>query len=582
MKNIGKTTTFSKRLFLSMFSMSLVVFVFGLLFIFRSSYKSINSINQANKEASQKVTANNLNNRLMEVDTVIQTAFSQNNSVNDLSANLTHNTKANSNIRHALSVAKVTNDMVSGICYVDSDGCIIKIDTVHGLPYRTLEECEDYFAIQEGSGWKNSYWYFNQQDPSQKGESALVNTRRVRAVSPKNRKDMLLNLYLSEKKLCDSYSFLGSNSYIVNEYGTIVSAIDKQLIGKTADSSVKTFISSNRDGDSGSVKGEGINNYIVSYIPTISSYLVTNIGIEVFDVMKYPVTFTSIAVLIAGLILSIVWSRGISLRLTKPILKLKNAMEKAGNGDMSIRSEIDRNDEIGYLALSFNELMDKQEAHIRQIHQQQQITMETELRMLQMQINPHLLYNTLDSALFLVEKNKMTEAGLVLNQLSDFFKLSLQSGNKVVTIEKEIEFAWTYITIQNSCRMKNFHLRVTGDADILKCRILHMLIQPIIENAVLHGFEGSYKDGTITISLGRDDGQIIISITDDGMGMDEEELEMVRKRMDAEEPPAKGFALWNITKRARLFTKLEKPIEVFSEFGEFTTVVIHIPEEIGE
>lgn len=580
MKN-RKTLAFSKRLFLSMFSMSLILLIFGLLILFGASYKSIANINQENKVSSHKVTANNLSNAISGIDSVIQTAFSQNNALNDLSKDLNHDNRAYSNIRHALSIAKSSDDLISSIGYVDSENCIIKVDVLNNFPYNSYEECIQYYSLQNCSNWNNSKWCFIQGNPRSGKNSSLVNFRSINSISPNQEKEIQLIMFLSEDKLSDRYAYLGNNSYIVNEYGIIVSAIDKTRIGDSAEYFVKEYIDNNKR-KSGLISGDDPNDYLISYIPTISSYLVTNIGAEVFDAMRYPVTVASLVILAVGLLLSVLWSREISHRMTKPILKLKRTMEMAADGDLSIRAEIDRNDEIGYLSLSFNDLMDKQENHIEQIRRQQQLTTENELRLLQMQINPHLLYNTLDSALFLVEENHNKEAAGVLGQLSNFFKLSLQSGNKIVTIGKEIEYAESYINIQNSCRMKNFHLYVFGDESVRSEKILHMLIQPVIENAVLHGFEGSYQDGTITINLRRMDHEVIIEITDDGVGMDEEELKQIRLNMYSDEPPQKGFALWNITKRSKLFTGLEHPIEIHSEFGEYTTVVIHIPNNIGD
>ena len=121
--------------------------------------------------------------------------------------------------------------------------------------------------------------------------------------------------------------------------------------------------------------------------------------------------------------------------MTRPLKKLKSVMEETRKGDLSVRCEPERPDEIGYLCESFNHVMDSLENYIAQLNEQQNLTKENEIRLLQSQINPHLLYNTLDSALFLMSSNRAEQSIQILEQLSQYFKLALQRGNKVITIE---------------------------------------------------------------------------------------------------------------------------------------------------
>ena len=130
--------------------------------------------------------------------------------------------------------------------------------------------------------------------------------------------------------------------------------------------------------------------------------------------------------------------------------------------------------------------------------------------------------------------------------------------------------------------MKNFALSVTGDSSLLQADILHMLLQPIVENSVLHGFEGNFADGTIEINLQKKGDHILISITDDGMGMSEQELEVLRRQLAAPTPGAHSFGMWNIAKRIQMFYGPEYSMQVDSEFGEFTTVTLEIPCRFGQ
>ena len=196
---------------------------------------------------------------------------------------------------------------------------------------------------------------------------------------------------------------------------------------------------------------------------------------------------------------------------------------------------------------------------------------------MQSQINPHLLYNTLDSAQYLLSNNDTARSIAILDQLSKYFKLALQRGNKIVTIQNVVEHIEVYLKLQNLCRGKNFILQVDGEQRLLQATILHMLIQPIVENAVLHGFEGNYSDGMIKIELQELEGLLQIRIIDNGMGMLDEQVTVLQSNMVAAKPTGKGFGLWNVVQRIQMYYGPQYTVQVESEFGEYTTFSIIIP-----
>lgn len=174
-------------------------------------------------------------------------------------------------------------------------------------------------------------------------------------------------------------------------------------------------------------------------------------------------------------------------------------------------------------------------------------------------------------------QNNTEQSIQILEQLSEFFKLSLQKGNRIITIEAAIQSIEAYLKLQNLCRMKCFTLTVDGDLQLMQATILHMLLQPVVENSVLHGFEGSFSDGTIQINLRGHNGHVYIAISDNGMGMSEPELEQLRRQLESPTPGETGFALWNVAQRIRMYYGPEYSVQIDSEFGEYTTVTLDIP-----
>ena len=210
---------------------------------------------------------------------------------------------------------------------------------------------------------------------------------------------------------------------------------------------------------------------------------------------------------------------------------------------------------------------------IQRIYKQKQ---QSEIRLLQSQINPHLLYNTLDSALCLITKNDNRTAIHILEELSRFFKLSLSKGNFFVSFSTELSHIKSYMELQKLCRNKQIELRVTGDRTLWSVKIMKMTLQPIIENAYLHAYEGIANDGIITIEIKSCNEILHIEVTDDGTGIEDEELAQLQESLLSEEPTV-GFGLWNVNQRLKKVYGSEYGLTIDSEFGEFTRVTVTMP-----
>ena len=171
----------------------------------------------------------------------------------------------------------------------------------------------------------------------------------------------------------------------------------------------------------------------------------------------------------------------------------------------------------------------------------------------------------------------MRATTVLFTKTSQYFKLALQSGNKIVTIDSAIRHMETYLRLQNLCRMKNYQFSVTGDMSLRNCLILHMVLQPIVENAVLHGFEGNFESGTIELNMVHEGNRVKLRVIDDGMGMDDETLETLQHRLKSNTASGRSFGLWNVAQRIKMYYGPAYGISIESEFGEYTAVTVSIP-----
>lgn len=281
----------------------------------------------------------------------------------------------------------------------------------------------------------------------------------------------------------------------------------------------------------------------------------------------------------------------ISSRLTKPLKVLKNRMRKAALGNLDAKVSPAGSDEIADLGNSFNTMIEQLKVLIaRSIEEQKQIQ-KSELRTLQAQINPHFLYNTLDSIVWMAEAGKNEQVIELVKAMSRFFRLSLSKGKDWIPAADEIEHVRNYLVIQQ-VRYRDildFDIRIDPGAE--RHPILKMTLQPIVENALYHGIKNKRGKGTIVVDGQLDDaGQtLIVTVRDNGIGMNEETLRLLIERIaalaqpdtkddDAEDAaPSGGFGLHNVNQRLRLYYGAEYGLAIDSAYGIGTTVTIRIP-----
>lgn len=281
-----------------------------------------------------------------------------------------------------------------------------------------------------------------------------------------------------------------------------------------------------------------------------------------------------ILVLAAGVLLS---SR-LAQSIVGPVIRLADYADEAGKGNFDLPVPVHSGDEIGFLAERFGVMNHNIKELTTRIYNEQTQKKEYELKMLQAQINPHFLYNCLDNISSLITDQKNETATAMVSHLGRYYRAILSKGRNIITIREELELIRAYLEIQLIRIPDLFTYEITVDEDILDFKILKMILQPIVENSVIHGFAGFKNSGRIKIEGTLENQTVCILISDNGKGIPEGS----RSSIFAPAPTAipKHFGLKNIQERIRLKHGEKYGISIKSEQGQGTRIEVRFPKTL--
>jgi two-component system sensor histidine kinase YesM len=380
-----------------------------------------------------------------------------------------------------------------------------------------------------------------------------------------------------------------SLNFIVDKSGKIISFPDKKFIG-TKLNPVNNIYGK----DNSQVKySELVNSaslfkdkhaIINEYTDTTSGWTVVNATSqsylfgEMYNMQRLSI-FYGFLILIFTLILILYISSSIS----KSVGKIVDAMKTAQKGELNVQIDIDTKDEISIIGTSFNKMMVKVNRLIEDVTTATQRKKEAEIRALEAQINPHFLYNTLDSINWLAIEKEEFEISKMLKSLAMILRYSINKSNKFVTVREELEWLNQYIYLQQYRFDYSFKCAVEADESVLDCRIYKLLLQPFIENTIIHGFAGYTGDGLIRISIDNyEEDYVKFIIEDNGVGISEEKLEYlnrdIKNGMESEE---NGIGVKNVFNRIRMCYGDRASWLITSTPGNGTTVSIIIPKSLN-
>lgn len=285
-----------------------------------------------------------------------------------------------------------------------------------------------------------------------------------------------------------------------------------------------------------------------------------------------------IATIMILFMMLLIVNRLVSKKISKPILKLNEsvkAYEAGGKKEIYIGGS----SEIRHLGYSVQKSYEKIEQLMQEIINQQNQRRKSELDALQSQINPHFLYNTLESITWMVEANKNTDAVFMISELAKLLRISLSKGKTIIKISDELQHSKSYMNIQKARYKERFETEFIIDEEINNYCTVKLIIQPILENAIYYGVGNMDEDdgGKIIVRGEKKGDDIYISVEDNGMGMSEDVVENILKDNNKVPKHGSGVGLINVHSRIRLMYGNEYGLTVYSEPDEGTRVVIHIP-----
>ena len=286
----------------------------------------------------------------------------------------------------------------------------------------------------------------------------------------------------------------------------------------------------------------------------------------------------AVAVLLAALVSSIVISRALS----RPLKGLSRAMRQfEKNADTFTYAPVGGAREVQELSESFSHMVVKIQ-HLMETVRREEINLrKTELKALQAQINPHFLYNTLDSIAWMCEQGRNDEAVQMVNALAQLFRISISRGHELIPIRSELRHAESYLKIQKHRYKNQFSYRFNVDESCLDFLCNKITLQPIIENAIYHGINGLVDEGEIVITLRADGSDVVFTVADNGVGMEEEQIQAILRK---ERSDHTGIGIKNVNDRLKIYFGEGYGITIDSEPDVGTTVTIRMPQvrEEGE
>ncbi len=380
----------------------------------------------------------------------------------------------------------------------------------------------------------------------------------------------------------------GSCTLICDSENKIVYATNKSLIMSKLDSEV---ISSIEDGTSGmavkSLKGE--ESLIIYNDLNISGWrLVSTIPMNAL-VQKWNTTGVIILVTGSGLLIllfciSVLFAHNI----TKPVKNLIDRMKLVGEGDYSLSIPSDAKDEIGQLDRNFHYMIVRIKSLINMEYKAKLAEREAELKALQAQINPHFLYNTLEIISTIAILEKVPAIDEIAQSLARMFRYSIKTQKNTVPLEKEIEHLKDYLKIYSYRFDSDLIVSYDISENCLQCCILKLVLQPLVENAIIHGLNRSSKKGLINISAALENSTLIICVSDNGKGMVKSKLEEIQVMLKSDtdsithRDTSENIGLRNVNARLSLFYGPEYGLSVESVHNSGTKVIVKIPAVFAE
>ena len=285
---------------------------------------------------------------------------------------------------------------------------------------------------------------------------------------------------------------------------------------------------------------------------------------------------TYLLIAAAALILALVFALQLSRSIAGPIRRLMQTMRRVEDGDLHVRSQVSSRTELGQLSDSFDHMIAKTAELMDERLRSEEQKRKSEWKALQAQIQPHFLYNTLDSIIWMSHAGRNAEVVEMTSALALLLRSSIGDGSDTNTLKKEIAHVRSYLTIQKMRYNEKLRYEIDLDPQTEDCLLPKLILQPLVENAIYHGIKVKQQGGTVRIESLLEEDRLLITVEDDGVGMTPEQLETIldKKESDAE---STKIGVYNVNERLQLFFGPDAVMKYYSTPGVRTMVMLVLP-----
>ncbi len=503
----------------------------------------------------------------LQINPVIQTSLKQANGNEDYLQGLS----TRENIQNTLFRSVVYNDEIEAVTVVSDTGKVFEINkTLQKHPWDVISK-EDIYSEKGSSIWIGT-------DPYTKTFiiAATINslsTQKPLGYLIMNVKESYINNIFSQIESSNS-----GDVFIMDKSGIIISHNDKSLLKTWINEEyIKKVLAGNKSGFFFHMINS--SNYYIAYrfLEEQGWYIVSLIPVITYSQTLLMLRSTILIIGLLVIIVDILATVFIMNRISKPIRRLTLAMKQFGEGELSANCAVDSSDEIGQLSRNFNYMVQNINELIEKVYEETLLKQQAELKSLRMQINPHFFYNTLETINWMSRINGVSEIGVVAKALCDLMRLTI-GGSDFITIADELKAVSSYISIQTYRFGDKLSVSMDVDSELNEMYIPKLIIQPILENSIVHGIEKKAGQGLVKISGRLENGIVVFDISDNGVGMNPERMKGIfEDKSDILEDEDMHIGIKNVDKRLKIYYGEQYGIQIKSEEGLGTHVSIIFP-----
>lgn len=482
-------------------------------------------------------------------------------------------------------ITQLSNDMDS---YYGNNYGTFSINRLDGLEYITENQTID---VSDRDYYKeilvSNAEYVISKPIISKTDKSLITVACYPIFNESSEKVGFVAAAISLKKLTeitDNLSFYNGKSMILDNSGSVYTHMDKDISESFKQNIIEHIPDNSENKITLQDMRENNEDYVVFYAPIPNSpgwFLSTVVQrAEMFRDTDL-LTNSLVGIWLLLLIVAISISYFISNLATKRILILSNAMHEVRGGNMEASVSINGDDELSNLANDFNGMVADIKKLMDKITIQQKEEGQRELQVLQSQINPHFLYNTLDTLQWKALEYDAVELSDLIISLSSFFRISLSKGKEYISLEKELEHVNNYLKIQQFRYSDILDYSINCDPKLYSYQLPKIIIQPLVENAIYHGIKPKLNHGNISVNVFDEEDYLKIVVEDDGVGIPDERLTKIRKNLE-EHLSGNNYGLYNVNRRVYLLFGEGCGLTINSNENQGTIIIMKLLKVMEE